>query len=311
MMTMDGLRLCLYAGIAALVVAFVLLSFVAYANSGSRASLVPTGAVLAALVSVLTYIWFDLQPLKSAVTNIETEFITDKLKPKILQFLYPVANGQRFSDETEANKLLLQTNSDAYGGDGEKLWQDMSLFSVVLYLWNLHDWQIERATIDNMERYTFMSKVDNQNQCTKVEWADIQTQLRTIGNLFAEYTPQLTSLFSYMCLPPASSIAIASGNVLIKTPFCEIRFDVEQLWASKSGFRPGTNGPGAPLLPNGKTRFDTRVGIIKATIAYEWIRASGLLGKYQTWATDLVDRARKWFDAAIPTGHAFLSGDWE
>jgi hypothetical protein len=45
---------------------------------------------------------------------------------------------------------------------------------------------------------------------------------------------------------------------------------------------------------------------------YDWIRAqSRQMPKYQAWANDVAERARKWFDAEIPEGMHFIRSDFE
>jgi hypothetical protein len=187
----------------------------------------------------------------------------------------------------------------------------MSLFSLVLYLWHeQHDWQITRDNFGTYERQLYLSQPEKAAECAKVEITEIQSKLRQIGNVFADYKPTLTPS-SFMCLPPRSSLLIKPNEISIRTPFCEIRFVVEQPWIMKSNGKPGTT-VGDVFLPDGKQRFETRDGIIRATIGYERFRAqSREMPKYQNWANDVVDRARKWFDPTVPDGNSVFFSDFD
>ena len=57
------------------------------------------------------------------------------------------------------------------------------------------------------------------------------------------------------------------------------------------------------LLPDKRPRFETRTGVIRVTVKYDWIRAQSRdMPKYQTWANDVVERARLWFENGTPEG---------
>jgi hypothetical protein len=126
--------------------------------------------------------------------------------------------------------------------------------------------------------------------------------LKQSGNFFADHIP-LSPPFEFMCLPPRSSLDISSNAVGIKTPFNEILFVIEPQWFAAHYRKPGDQGD-TPLLEDGHPRFNTRNGIIRATIKSTWLRAQHQqMPKYQTWASGVVDGARKWFDTEI-------SGNW-
>jgi hypothetical protein len=290
---LDNLRTVLFVGVATIIVAMFCLIYVGIANSSSRNISLALGTMLGSLLLLFIQTGFELQPPSKSVAVIRTEFTTDRAKPKIEQFRYPLTSMRRFENEAGANEFLLATNPAAFQGDGEKLWEDISLFSLVAYLWSeQHDWQIARDRVGNYERFQYLSPPDQPSQCTKVELSEIQTMLRRVGNVFADYA-FAPSVFGVMCLPPRSSIRIEPDGVEIETPFCKLRFAVEQLWIEKASWRPGTNGGDHPLLENGQSRFETRTGILRATVKYHWTRAqSREMPKYQTWANDVVERAQ-------------------
>jgi hypothetical protein len=260
--------------------------------------------LLGAFILLGTQLAFELRSTET-VSVFKTEFTTDNEQPKIEQFRYPMSSRQRPLDESEANKFLLETTPSAFKGDGEKLWKDMSLLSLVLYLWSeQHDWQIARDVLGGYERFQYQSKPDQRDQCTKVGWEMIQGMLRQANNAFADFKP--TGLFQFMCLPPRSSIDVRPSTVLIKTPFCQIRIDIEELWISRHSEMPGTND--MPMTKDNRPRFETRTGIIRTTVKYDWILAqSREMPKHETWANDVVERARKWFDPEFPAGKQYIS----
>src|SRR6476619_3660486 len=199
----DCLRLVFYVGVVALVIAMACLIFVGYANSASRNISLALGTLLGALVLLAIQAWFELQPSSSTI-KFRTAFTIDFAK-----------------------------NPSSFEGYGEKLWADMSLFSLVLYLWHeQHDWQITRDNFGTYERQLYLSQPEKAAECAKVEITEIQSKLRQIGNVFADYKPTLTPS-SFMCLPPRSSLLIKPNEISIRTPFCEIRFVVEQPWIMK------------------------------------------------------------------------------
>jgi hypothetical protein len=306
---LDYPRIAVYVGGFAVVVVILCMLVIGVANNGSRTIWLAIGAVLGSILLLVTQLVFELQST-SAVAVLRTEFTIDKAKPKIVQFHYPISGASsRVTNETGANKFLLETNPSAFN-DTNKLWKDMSLFSLVVYLWNeQHDWQVARDELGTIQRFQFLSSPDKTEQCTKVNIAKIQGQLRKIGNSFADYKLQGMP-FEYMCLPPNSSIDITPDRVVIDTPYCTIRFDVEGMVMSQFS-SPGSPQE-RPTLQNGQPRFETRTGIIRITINYNRLRAqSRMMGKYQAWANDVVARARTWFSTEAPQNAYVSGGDFE
>lgn len=310
---LDGLRIAFYVGIAAAIVLVVSLIIVGAANGGSRNISLSLGTLFGALLLLGIQLAFELRPMET-VAIFQTDFTTDNEKPKIEQFRYPISSAHRAINEVEANKFLLAKNPLAFQGDGEKLWKDMSIFSLVLYLWTeQHDWQIARDSLGDhqggYEQFRYLSKSELPNQCSKVAFSRIQVMLDQVDNVFAYFKP-VTFPFDFMCLPPDSSIHIEAESLTIETRLCRIHFAVETPWIMKDSRKPGTND--SPLVEGKRARFETRSGIIRATVTYDWMRAqSREMPKYQTWANDVVERARKWFNAEIPEGNNFIKSDFD
>jgi hypothetical protein len=297
----DWVRTALYVGSVAAIVLIVCLLIVGFANSGSRNISLAIGTIFGAFLLLGTQLGFELQPPQERKAIFKTLYTTDIANPRIEQFLYPVASSRRALNEHEANEFLLQSNKVAYDGDGEKLWRDMSLLSVVLYLWvEQHDWQVARDVLKgDFERFQYLSKPDQRSACSKVTLADVQSFLKQAGNVFAGMKP-VTTPFDFMCLPPNSSLSIAASNVVIETPFCKITFEVDQQWVMSDQHKPHTSE--MPMLSGNHPRYTTRTGIIRASVVYSGLRSqSRTMPKYQEWANDVLDRAAIWFETEIDT----------
>jgi hypothetical protein len=301
---MDYLKLYLYIGIAAMLVAIVCLLLVAFANSGSRNIPLALGTVFGALLLLWVQIIFELRS-KETKTVFATEFTTDNQDYKIAAYRYKSGGPMlRSMNELEANKYLRNTNIQAFG-DNDKLWKDMSLFSLVAYLWTeQHDWQISRENFNNsnmpLQTFQFLSKSDDKRQCVKVDLSAIQAMLRGAHNAFAEFKP-VGLPFDYMCLPPNSSILIGAEHIVISSPYCTIDFAIQQIPAMQLNQKPGTID--ITLLADKRPRFETRTGVIRVTVRYDWMRAQSRdMPRYQAWANDVVERARQWFENGTPEG---------
>jgi hypothetical protein len=287
----DLLRIALIVGVVAVIVAVGCFTYVGIAYSGSRYILAAVGTLVGAAILLAVPLWVELRGSKTFAA-IRTEFTTDRAIRKIEQRKYPVLS--RAINEMDANKFLLTNKPAAFAGDGEKLWRDMSLFSLVLYLWSeQHDWQTEWTSVKGYARFRSLS---TPKQCTKISFQNIQKRLEKIGNFLSGYTPVSLPL-KCICLPPQSSIDLSPSSVRIKTLLNQIIFVIEPQPYDTWYVNPARPSDPTPLLEDGHPRFATRRGIIHATIKSNWLRAPDRdMPKYQTWANGVVDGARKWFD---------------
>ena len=187
----------------------------------------------------------------------------------------------------------------------------MSLWSLVAYLWTRqHDWQISKTItasgLGSNFQYIFLSNTKDKSQCTMIEWKEVRAILKRYGNMFANIKPW--GPFDYVCLPPSSAIDITSTSIQIRTPFCLIHFGIDQQWSGMSSALPGGE---LILMADKRPRYETRAGIIRSTIKYNWLRAqSREMTKYQIWANDVVDQARQWFEAP-KSGGTDIKSDFE
>jgi hypothetical protein len=294
----DWVRTALYvAGVAATVL-IVCLLIIGFANSGSRNISLAIGTVFGAFLLLGTQLGFELQPPPERKAIFKTLYTIDRANPRIEQFLYPSSSSRRALNEREANAFLLQSNKPAYDSE-EKLWSDISLLSVVLYFWiEQHDWQVARDILKGgFEKFQYLSKPEQRNDCSKVTLANVQSLMKETGNVFAGMKP-VTTPFDFICLPPKSSLNITAGRVVIETPFCNIIFEVDQLMVMGNNQKPYSND--MPMLSDNRPRYTTRTGIIRASVIYSGLRSqSRTMPKYQDWANDVLDRAAVWFETEI------------
>jgi hypothetical protein len=241
---------------------------------------------------------------------LKTLYTTDRVNPRIEQYYYPVSAMSRAIVEKEANDFLLKNNKSAYEQDEDKLWRDMSLLSIVLYLWmDQHDWQVAREGFKgDFERYRYLSKPDEPSDCTRISYTQWEALLRAAGNAFAGFKP--SGVFDYMCLPPKSVLSATSTSVKIATPFCELSYEIDPLMVEAINTKPYSSGE-MPLVREGLPRFTTRTGIIRTRIKYRGLRAqSRTLQIYQAWASEVLDRSSAWFETEI-SGKNYLKTDFE
>lgn len=288
----DPPRLALYFGSLATVILFLCIVVLISANSGSRNLSLAVGTLSGAFIFLAIQLYYELQATV-AKSAFGTEFSIDYERHIIAQFRYPRDQLGRATIQSEANKLL---NSSYFDGDGEKLWRDMSLWSLVAYLWSTqHDWQISRTTIATSlsinSSYAFLSDRNDKSQCSRVDWGTIQEALKRSGNLLSDIKP--FGLYDFMCLPPGSTIEITTSSVQIATPFCTIRFDVDPRWMSVWNALPDRE---VILMTDKRPRYQTRQGVIRSTIQSSRLRAQNNdMPKYKAWANDVVERAQQWF----------------
>jgi hypothetical protein len=134
----------------------------------------------------------------------------------------PRSLGDRYATEVLANYAALQANPSIFEGDREKLTRDMILFSLIVYLeTRQHDWKMEeRHYATSTSTITRMQ--DKSNPCTKISYDYILRMLITANNEFALTRP--ITPFSYMCLPPQSSVRLDQSSITLRNPFCTILF---------------------------------------------------------------------------------------
>ena len=220
---MDGLSITLFIGVGALIVGVGCLAVLAWANAGSRNLALATATLFAAVVLLIVQIPFELRR-KSNTELFSAEFTIDHLKPEIRQWSYPDTVGWRIGLETAASDALANTSPNAFG-DGQKLIQDMTVRSLVVYLFaEQFDWQLREVRVRGPSMGTTVTTepLSKPAECSTFTNTDVQAMLAKAGNAFASvpiYRRQI-------CLPPGSSLDVQNFSVSIITPFVRIAFVV-------------------------------------------------------------------------------------
>jgi hypothetical protein len=294
-----NLRIPLFAGAGAMLLGVVFLCVFFFVGGGSRGAWTSLAAVLGASVALAINLRFDLRGSKD-ITRITTEYTFDHAVPQLRQWMYPRSLGDRYATEVLANYAALQANPSIFEGDREKLTKDMILFSLIVYLeTRQHDWQMEErhyatstSTITTMQN---KSNPENTAECTKISYDYIMHMLTAANNAFALTRP--ITPFSYLCLPPQSSVRLDQSSITLRNPFCTILFSTEPGFLELRMMQPGSHTADVPALPDGKPRFETRVIGLQVTRKMSWVTAQHQdFVKYEKWCKGVVDGARAWFE---------------
>ena len=138
---MDILRAALIVGIASTLVSLACVGYVAWENVGSRNLVIAVATFAGAAVFLGLNLFFDLRSTES--TNfISTEFTVDRATPRIRQWNYGNAPGQRSVRELAASNQYFAAHPGQFNGDREKLVRDMVIYSLLSYLAaEQRDWQ--------------------------------------------------------------------------------------------------------------------------------------------------------------------------
>jgi hypothetical protein len=298
----DSVKFTLIAGMVALVCSVILLGYFAYENTGSRNISFAVAALAAAMLNLGLNLTFDLQRPEPKTTRIPTEYTLDARTPRIRQWVYPIGLDFRYLNETTASAEALQLNPEAFTWRGQKLANDMIIFSILTYLVEEHDWQAKKdVTMWSIGTSTQTTYPSNEKSCSFVSYDDFRNKLSNSGNIFSKF--KWYSPFNRICLPPNTTISITSSSVTVSNRFCDIVFDVEP----SGGFagRP-TRRDDNPMLENGEPQFWTWRTPIRVTTQYSGLRAQHRdKQKYQDWAENLVEGLRQWF--VTSTGHSAVS----
>lgn len=291
----DWLSIVLFIGVGALIVGVICLAVVAWANIGSRNLALASATLFAAVILLIVQLPFELRS-KSKTDLFSAEFTIDHLKPQIRQWSYPQNAGWRIGLEIAASDALAKGNPNVFKGDGEKLAKDMTVRSLVAYLFaEQFDWQLQKVQLSgrSMGTMTTVQPLSKPEECSKVTNTQAEEMLTAAGNAFASGAPLLRQ---QICLPPGSALSIEASTVSITTPFVRITFVAENNGRAMY-VKPGTNAQEAPTLSDGSPQFETRLNGVRATTEYTWIRAQHRdIDSYQDWAERIVSGAQRWFE---------------
>jgi hypothetical protein len=201
---MDRLSIVLFVGLVALVVGLGCLVAVAWANAGSRNLALAIAALFASVVLLIVQIPFELRS-KSETAMFGAEYTIDRAKPQIRQWSYADHGaGWRITGEIGASDALAKSNPGVFNGDGQKLTQDMTIRSLVIYLFaEQFDWQLRQVEVrgPSSGTWTSVTPLSKPEECGTVTRAQVEAMLAKAGNLFVG-GPLIRE---QICLPPGSS----------------------------------------------------------------------------------------------------------
>lgn len=293
--TFDYIKIALLVSIISGLISGICLGYVAWENGNSRNLALGAGTLAGAALLMGVQLLFELR--RPAVTKdvFSVEYTIDRAVPSIRQWAYSRSSSWRADAEINAGKYLGKNYPNLFNKNREKLTNDMAIFSIVAFLfWNQQDWQLKRAiykgkTVGNLTTTAFGSKSE---ECTPITQDLVIKKLHAAGNSFASSGQYLPNW--HLCLPPNSTMVISSDGLILENPFCKISFTLQSAgWVSN--IKPETQY--SPLLPNGDSRYETRVINIKANVTYFALRAQNVeMPKYQSWATRTLDGLRNWFE---------------
>jgi hypothetical protein len=291
----DSLRIALWVGGAAVVLAAVCLVYFVSQNLGSRNIALATGALAGAFILLVIQLVFELHA-DETTDFISAEFTIDRAKPEIRQWKYGSIHSQRLSRDLGASSKFAAAHPGQFNGNREKLTLDMVIFSLLAYLGvEQFDWQMKRTLFvgQSTGTWTLTWPASKPDECTVITKDQLHEMLLNAGNSFAD-----SDMFfgrQSLCLPPRSTLQLRADVLTLTNQFCEVSFILEPSGGIFFG-RPGTNALEQPLLPNGEPTFETRTTGIRVTVRYSAIRVQhNDMPKYRDWSKRVVSGAQSWF----------------
>jgi hypothetical protein len=316
----DLAKINLIVGLVALVTGVIFLTVFAFYTSGASRNI---SLALGTLLGAAMLLWIQLQfELRGSRTSefISTEFTYDLAKPALRQWQYPVSLSERAGNELSASQHLSATHPEKFTGDQparDRLVRDMSIFSLVTYIvTKQHDWQTmrRRAKIQDgsIEFFQWTSRPED---CSFISDDTIRHMLQKAENPFADvrWSPDVT--WRPTCLPPKTIIRIEPQSLVLKNPFCQITFRLAETTAITSVpprdavIELKARGITNITLPDGTARFVTYDAGFDVEVKYSAIRAQHRdQQKYATWAREMIDGARNWFESRPNAGENWIGG---
>jgi hypothetical protein len=322
MMIIDGLKITLFVGITAAIIAAACLGSIAWLNAGSRNLALATAAFVGAFFLLIVQLPFELRS-HSIENFFNAEYTVDRKYLKIRQwrkapkmpplpeleaskvkllrdFIDGFPGSMRMGNESDASKFIAEKNIGIFNGPRtyrEKLTTDLALYSLVTYMLTEHfDWQKQtKIYYSGSGKSAKSMRISQLPDCSIMGKEEIQQMLASAGNMFGE-APILTGM-DEMCLPPGSRIEILPSKLKINNPFFDVTFSLE-MEKYLSHMKPRTQDK--PVLPNNEPQFETRQIGITGSVKYSWLRAQHRdMPKYKVWCKKVLDEAKMWFEAGI------------
>ena len=235
---MDRVQLSLVIGGVSLVGLAWAVIVVVRENLGSRNLALGTGTLLAAIALSIVQLWFELRAT-TAHDFISTVLTLDRKTLKIQESSYnankDIGMLLKAVVEQDSSGWLAQKPPTVFQEGGERLFSDMTLFSLVNFMGiNARDWQVRTNIYKKVPPVGIpyvIEPMSKGTECTVLTEMDFKSRLAVPKNLFA--TAPLIHMSS-VCLPPDSDVLITNDSLTIRNPVCEMVFRVEQLLGSNS-----------------------------------------------------------------------------
>jgi len=141
----DSLRIALWVGGAAVVLAALCLVYLVSQNLGSRNIALATGALAGAFMLLVIQLAFELRA-DETTDFITAEYTIDRAKPEIRQWKYGLNQGHRLTRDLDASGKFAAAHAGQFNGNREKLTLDIVIFSLLVYLGvEQFNWQMKRT----------------------------------------------------------------------------------------------------------------------------------------------------------------------
>jgi hypothetical protein len=284
-------------GATAIALLLAAIFYIALQNRASQTIVLSTAAVLGALSVYIFNLYFELRG-NSTVDHVTVEVTIDRLERQIGQWEYGATSNMRAMADSFARDWLVKNHPEAFDSDGAKLTKDSIVFSLLNFLVLVEsDWQMSKVSYkgSGLQTWRGLSKLD---ECTFVTEETLRNFLSENGNIFAAASLQG---LRRLCLPPKSVIEMSSDSIIVRTPIWQLKFQVDDPGmihhAQPMKQEEGPLEMSGPTLPNGRSRFETRVQGISVEQKSFALRAHHPdKVKQQEWLARVLKDLHTWFE---------------
>lgn len=296
MRNIDYVEVALVANVFAVVVASVTAIIVAFNNAGSKNMPLAAAALVGVTIGYLIQLPFELSRSTTRET-IGADFVIDRVRPVLRQWVYPNGAGWRIGTEVGASNWLTASDPHAFDqlSQRDKAAKDMVVFSLLSFLTHEeYDWQLERKSYGTLQTTQAVSK---PGECTVYNESDLREKLREANNVFANGPIQVVT--GTLCLPPKTTLEVSADTLTLQNQFCRIAFKAEHPAHAILNVDPQTRTD-VPFSP-GEPRYEIRTMGLSVETTFFALRAQHRESRrYHEWSSRVVNGARTWFAPGDP-----------
>jgi hypothetical protein len=296
---MDWLGAAVWIGAVAIAITLGAAGLLVYNNLASKTVVLAGSAFAGAAVIFVINLWTDLHG-STTRDRISVEYVMDRAKPEIRSWAYPTIGVGRLTVEVGASDWLVANRPKEFVGDRERLALDLALFSLVGHLTRKEfDWQMRSVVYEGDVSGTSIQfqRLSKAGECREYSRDELKNALVKVGNVFGEVP--LFVVGGAVCLPPGGILEISSSSITLRTPICQLKFEVESS-GGLSNMIPRSGGK-VELLPDKSSRYETRVVGVDMEIRRFALRANHREAvKYAAWCQRVMDSTREWFSRPEP-----------